>query len=143
MGDLSSYSFEGYLFVGRWNLTIDEEKQKRLLEITDVTSRIESLEALQKILVHIAERPTPGRVLTIYWVGEGAKLHLLEKMTGVSLKEFQNWDCLRMFSRKDRECLHIIKQIDNMKIASLEFAFMKLKKILEKPGVTLSQRTSV
>lgn len=134
----------GYLFVTRWNTTIDEEKQKKLLEITDVTSRIESLEVLQKILVHIAERPTPGRLLTIYWVGEGAKLHLLEKMTGVSLKEFQNWNCLRrMFSQKGRECLHIIKQIDNMKIASLEFAFMKLKKDLEKPGVTLSQGTSV
>lgn len=46
MGDFSSYSFKGYLFATRWNEPIDEKKQKKLLEITDVTSRIESLEAL-------------------------------------------------------------------------------------------------
>lgn len=111
----------------RWNITIDEEKQKKLLEISDVTSRIESLGALQKVLVHIAERPTPGRLITIYWVGEGAKLHLLEKMTGIPWNEFQTWNCLRrIFSRKGRECLYVIRQIDSMKIAPLEFAFMKL-----------------
>lgn len=64
-------------------------------------------------------------------VGEGTKLHLLEKMTGVSLTEFQNWNCLRrMFSRKERECLYIIKKINNMNIALFEFPFMKLKKDL-------------
>lgn len=68
VGDFSSYSFEGYLLATRWNKTIDEKKQKKLLEITDVTSRISSLEALQNVLVHIAERPTPGRLLTNYWV---------------------------------------------------------------------------
>lgn len=36
-----------------------------------------------------------------------------------------------------------MNQIDNMKIALLEFAFMKLIKNLEKPGVTLGQETSV
>lgn len=59
IGDLSSNSFEGYLFVTRWNATIDEEKQKKLLEITDVTSRIDSLEALKKYWCIKPKDPLP------------------------------------------------------------------------------------
>lgn len=67
MGDLASCSFEGYLSVTKWNTTIDERKQKKLLEIMEMTQRIE---VHQKVLVHLAKNPTPGRLITIYWVRE-------------------------------------------------------------------------
>lgn len=90
MGDLLSYSFEGYLYVTRWNTSLDKEEERKILQITGLTQPVTSLEVLKKILVYMAKRPIPGRIVTMYWVVGGTKLLLLEKLAGIFFKEYQN-----------------------------------------------------
>lgn len=128
MGDLLSYSFDGYLAVSAWNANLNEEKQEKILQITAVAQGVTSMKLFQKLMVYLAERPTPGRIVTIYWVAEGCKLQLLEKLTGISYKDYQEWSFLRkMLTRQGRQCNAVMKQIDQIKIVAVEYAYMKLK----------------
>lgn len=129
MGDILTYSFDAYLLVTAWNSGLDEEKERRILQVTSLgREAIDSMELFQGLMVFLAERPTAGRIVNLYWISEGCKLHLLEKLTGISYGDYQNWSFLRkMFTRQGRQCMQVIKQIDHIKITAIEYAYMKLK----------------
>lgn len=92
------------------------------------SSASQQYEVASRIIVYLAESPTPGRIVIIHWVAEGSKLQLLEKLTGISYKDFQDRSFLRkMFTRQGRQCSSVLKQIDNLKITAVEYALMKLK----------------
>lgn len=129
MSEILSLTFEGYQLVTKWNADMNEEKQRKILRVLALARNITSLNFLAHILLILAvENPFPGRLATIYWICEWAKIQLLEKLTGVSYKDYQNFGYLRcIFTHQGRDCRRVISQIDNMKMVTLEFLYLKLK----------------
>lgn len=82
MSEILSLTFEGYQLhvVTKWNADMNEEKQRKILRVLASARNITSLNFLAHILLTLAvENPFPGRLATIFWIFEGAKIQLLEQ----------------------------------------------------------------
>lgn len=52
MGDILTYSFDAYLLVTAWNSGLDEEKERRILQVTALgREAIDSMELFQGLMV--------------------------------------------------------------------------------------------
>lgn len=57
MGDILTYSFDAYLLVTAWNSGLDEEKERRILQVTSLgREAIDSMELFQGLMVFFSRK---------------------------------------------------------------------------------------
>ena len=100
----------------------------------------------RRLCIDLAEHPSPGRMISIYFISEGVKEHLMKRITGWSQTEYQAQNMFRrflMFFTTRGRCYHTtLREIECVKITAIQFAFLKLQKKKKNKTNTTEDRTT-
>ena len=129
---MTRFLLDGYAIVSEWIQENKVHNEDRIQEVLQVSQEIDSLIMYRRLCIDLAEHPSPGRMISIYFISEGVKEHLMKRITGWSQTEYQAQSMLRrllmFFTTRGRRYHATLREIECVKITAIQFAFLKLQR---------------
>ena len=129
---MTNLLLDGYTIVSEWIQENRVQIEDRIQEVLQVSQAIDSLTLYRRLCIHLAEYPSPGRMMSIYFISKGVKEHLMKRITGWSQTEYQARNIFRrflmFFTTRGRRYHATRREIECVKITAIQFAFLKLQR---------------